>query len=458
MIETTYLISAVLLTAGLQVYMFRQCLGRRVVSAVFWLAILAWYTVPSFGDAWSGRIEVSNPYFVYADTGLPMAIAYSTVHTVLAAIFYRAFCPRAIARRSVRQDEKLRKWPLPTVIVFTVAYLAALTAVIVQNSDLSRDYTFFTHGDVTAYEQYAFVAFMPLLGVLVGRYGLSSRWTWLAALSAVLGAYLIGIRFYTLMSVGYLAVCVVFAKVASANKRVLALTVILIFAVPAFLFWQLARSLGARGHVSEVATYATAADQSQLSTLVSEASVRLSFYDLVGRMEGGHRGPVALVDAAESWMYPLVVRTFGGRFPLGVSHRVYELESRYIGTGVSMTPSLYGADWFDWGWLGAIVGPIQLAALLVLCDWLWCSKHPLAVLVGPSLIFVCAYIARTGIYDTLWVPLRALPLTACLYGIAWLLEKGRSPRPSLSRTVMVSEHRSLQRGAGHGTDGETCGY
>ena len=457
MIETSCLILAALLTAGLQVYMLRQCFGRRLVSGVFWLAILAWYTVPSLGDAWAGKIEVSNPYFVYADSGLVPAIAFSTAHTVLAMIFYRLFCPASVARRPVNDTQNLRKWSLPTTTVFAIAYIASLTVVVLQNSDLSRDYTSFTRGDVTAYEQYAFVAFMPVITVLMGRYGPMSRWTWLAAISAVFGAYLIGIRFYTLMSIGYLTVCIIFARVKSANKRVLGLAAMLVFAVPFFLFWQLARSLGSRGNVSEVATYATAADQSQVSSLVSEASVRLSFYDLVGRMDpSGHRGPVAIVEAAESWMYPMVVRTFGGRPQLGVSHRVYELESRYIGTGVSMTPSLYGADWFDWGWAGLLIGPAQLAALLILCDWLWCSRRPLAMLVGPSLIFVCAYIARTGIYDTLWVPLRAVPLTMAGYAIAWLLEKRHSRRTSPARAACEIRPSSPVGPAGIHSEATLC--
>jgi hypothetical protein len=418
--------SGILLAAplvALSLAAFLLTLRNRAFSALYWFCLLAVFVVPALLDvlfglpalAWLGVFRVYNPD---AEQGIHRALLFALGHVGVTAAVYFPLARRLPAEGDAAHRGAFGRWMRrsPSLVpVLALCFLAAAAAVFAFRGDLTRQFNDFLEADARPqYETYLLLAASPLTALLLekGRAGRAAGW--LLGAASVVVAYFIGIRYYMFPYLGYMVwMAIVHVRAGIVAK----VAVLLLVASTAWLLltaWGVVRGLGLRDNPTAVLDYYDPVAAREAALAGNELAARLAYYDLMVRMEktpefSGFQAVTATLLAAP---YPMLLRPLGIETPLSNSKRVYDLQSGTRGTGISTGTTVFGNEWFTWGWWGIPIGGIGMGALLALVDLLHRRRGAAWMLLGPMATYQLIFFARGG--TDVWLGLwgRFLPLTA----------------------------------------------
>lgn len=422
-------------------------LRHSAFSALYWSSLAAVCTVPLVLDVLFGLPEQSflgsvGRLTMFAEYGIQSAAVFALGHIAISAASYglvRALVVRMGAFKN-RDADGSRAWLVQSsysVAVFGAVFLASSIVAIAQRSDLSRDFNdFLDPGANPQYETYFFLASSPLIAMLWAKRVRSRFQVGMVTGIAVAVAYFLGIRYYMFPYVGYVLWMYTIDKPGSTYSRLRRALLIGAVAWGALTLWGVVRALGIRDNpfalVDDPSIFDETFGYSLLDRLLvgNELSTRLTYYDLMARLEfaGSFRGFDAIAATVQSAVYPFILSSVGVPLPISNAKLIYELQSGVVGTGVSSGSTVFGNDWFSWGWWGMLVGGIGMGTLLVVGDAAHHRRGVLWLIVGPMWTYQLIFLARGG--TDVWLGLwgRFLPIALVLLVATRVLGRLATPR------------------------------
>jgi len=430
------------------------CLGKRHFTGLYWFSILAVFCAPAAVDVFAGlpeeALQGSNMlYFPFAENGRYAAVIFALLHTVISSAVYwslargwplgtqRPVEPSPSALRYLRNNRLLA--------VMSVCFVASALFYIVARFDLSRQFSDYMDANAAPeYQGYFYLASTPLAALLAYRRDIAPVWKWIVCFVAALTAYFIGIRYFMFPFVIFLAWTGLLELRQSVKLKMLWLALGTAAGWVVATLWGIVRLLNVRNDPLAIVN-ALGIDRI-LITLGrgNELTARLACYDIIGRASDSSypRGLSAIGAMLLSSVYPAVLRSAGIPLPVSNSQMAYEITSGTAGTGVSTGMTMFGNDWFVWGWAGAAIGGVALGILLFLVDHMQSRVSRLWIVAGPMASFQLIFFARGGtdVWLNTWG--RFLPITLFLLLLGLPIEGDPSKvDASLSRAPFAGTGR-----------------
>lgn len=439
--ENSIVIALALAVFILSVWQFIAGLKCRRFSALFWLALILFFTCPACIDVIFGLPIIASVgpfgrYFSLAEQGLSVAFPYVFGYTVL--IILGQYAVRRILRplAVVRQ----KSWLFIALnshrseLLFGSCFLLACAIALWSRRDLTRDFSDFLADDAKPeYETYFLLASSPLMAIVGLRRGFRSPVAVGIYCIIFVASYFIGIRFYMLPFIGY----ALWREVLEAKRfrtQLLSIVSVVVVAWLGVTVWGVVRLMSMRN--SPLAALRSIDPATLTSTLAAgnELSARLALYDLTIRINGkGQMDPASvLAEQLKMGIYPAILQATGSELPSSTSKRIYDLESGTSGTGISTGATVYGWDLFNFGWWG-VLGGIAIGTFLAIVDLLQQRSSGAWMFCSPILTWSLVFLARGGADATLVPWGRAMPLAMILAIIAYMeiRDTRTSPLPSL---------------------------
>lgn len=412
---------------------------RRAFSALYWWCIGLVVCFPLVSDVLQGlpprALEDGRTVLlVYAAEGVRPAAWFALAHVLVTIAVYGVCVRRAQPSKRTLAPNRMQRTTGERLRsakpLFWFLLIASVAVIAIRRGDLTRVYNdFLQEGSAAQYETYTFLAASPLAAIL-WREGKRARLQLMMACgAALLGAYFLGVRYYTFPFVVYVGWMFALEPRKSKFSRLAFVTGGILCGSIVFGLWGVARRSGMRDQPLAAAAETSAAELTS-EMFGMEMPARVCFYDLMGRMAetGGFRGPEAIAIWVESAIYPRVLLLFNRSVPVSNSKRVFELQTGIRDTGVSSGATVFGNDWFAFGWAGAVVGGAIMGALLAGLDHTIWTNGMMAMLVGPLATFQLIFFARGGTDVWLGVWGRVIPIWALVFAVAatregWLLQR-----------------------------------
>jgi hypothetical protein len=208
-------------------------------------------------------------------------------------------------------------------------------------------------------------------------------------------------------------------------KKILYLFLMILIAWVFLTTWGIIRSQNARDNPSEILRNWSDPEFVNQVLLGNELPTRMAFYDIIARPTYLYekRGFESISATFLSIPYPFILRAFGTDIPTSNAKKIYEIQTGVIGSGVSTGVTVFGNDWFVWGWLGIIWGGSFMGILLYAVDKLSNTKSIWWFILGPMSTFQLIFFARGGADVWLGIWGRFLPITFLLIILAYALDK-----------------------------------
>jgi hypothetical protein len=195
-------------------------------------------------------------------------------------------------------------------------------------------------------------------------------------------------------------------------------------------FWGVVRDYGLRS--APLSVFAVIDGPSLRQRLIegNEYATRLAYYQLVETLQDEPAGisyePV--VNTIVDGIYPVIQRSLGIQPPVSTSMHIYESLFRVYGSGVSIGATIYGYDWFNWRWNGALLGGLLMGLALRFIDRLQASYPSIFVMLAPMLTYQLMFWVRGGVDFTLGLWTRSGPISLVSCTFVCMIEARRFKR------------------------------
>lgn len=427
MLVVAILLGAVVLANA--VYLFFQ----RRFSSLYWFSVLIVFSFPAVMDLMFGlpaqRYEGLNDfYFPYVERGMRNALWYSAGHIIISSLTYHYIIMIYRGRESSASGENpnIQWWSVSGNLrnILWLCFWLSGFVIIYFKFDLSQEFNIFLkEGARAEYQNYFWFASTPLIAILMTYKKNNLRSIAIVSIFSVIVAYFTGIRYYMFPFIGYVFWQTLLSINVSGIRRLLALFLVAAMAWTFLTLWGIVR----REEIREQPLTVLEKDTDVLvdSALGNELGARLAYYNLLGMPESKYefRGYTAVRATVLSAFYPALLQPFDIEVPISNSKRVFEIVSDTKGTGISIGTTVFGNDWFNWGWSGFIVGGVFMGLLLSMVDVIQDRKGSMWILLSPMMVYQLIFFARGG--TDVWLGLwgRFLPLTILMFVLAHMLDE-----------------------------------
>jgi len=418
-------------------------ISRNRFTSLYWSAVLMIFTGPTLSDkflgmpykAFEGMVGFSTPFSL---EGINNAQIFALGHMIFTLVAY------AVLFKFFPKKYQLHETLIPPVLwkklffqILLICFVASSIIFLIYRGDLSRPFNDFLSGNVRSeYESYFFLASSPLSALGYYLYPKKKSWKIFIGTASVIVAYFIGIRYYMLPFIGYVVWYEVITSNVSTQKKIFKMTTLAIAAWVLVTAWGIIRGLDLRNNPLEILNL----DKTFLVDTMfvgNELPARVSYYDLMGRLQRNWipRRFGAIEATLLEIPYPFLTRTLGVWVPLSNSKLVYVLQTGIIGSGVSTGTTVFGNDYFTWGWLGMIIGGLSMGIILYLFDSFYLEQGGAWMLIGPMATFQLVFFARGGTDVWLGIWGRYLPISVALLIFAKILSKFHEKKSNAYRNI-----------------------
>jgi len=409
---------------------------HRRYSTLYWLSLIAVFSLPALLDSISGLPSMAFDDFYYwlfphISRAIFPALLFALIHISATATVYFIVLNIGTNKKkplSYLFRFRLRPWVIRSKIflaVFGFTFLVSSAIILWRRADLSRQFNDFLElGTSPTYEYYFYFASTPLIAVLLAGKK-RTRWVaWPIALFAFVVSYFVGIRYFMFPFLGYLVFSRILESKLTFYRRILLLGLAMIIGWVSLTFWGIIRATGTRASPSQVFERMDSRDIADRVVVGNELTARLAYYDLMMRLSesGFHRGLDTIRASVLAPVYPFILKRLGIDTPLSNSKLTYEIQTGVVGTGVSTGALAFGNDWLSFGWYGAPLGGCFIGLLLGILDLLHRDRRTTWYIIGPMSTYQLIFFARGG--TDVWLGLwgRFIPISLGLIFVVYAIE------------------------------------
>lgn len=406
-------------------------------STLYWLSLATIFTIPLCFDllfglpeqAFIGRVRYLAPYAQY---GIVSATYFSFGHIIVTCITYYV-CIKILLHKESKQSNSHLSWIIYSnsawKIFFIVFILSSLFSIY-KRIDLSRPFNeFLDPSSKPSYEAYFYFASSPIISILLYRRG-GKKFTSIVIILSTIVAYYFGVRYYMFPFIGYYVWVDILSEHKTLMQKVRKLILFGIFAWIALTMWGIIRGLNIRNNPTAIIEDPLLVEYSYGSTLKeqlllgNEFPTRMACYDIISRLNylQQYRGIDSVISTFISFLYPSILRLLNIEFPVSNAKLIYQIQTGITGSGVSTATTIFGNDWFTWGWLGILIGGVYIGLILALGDFVYNKRNTLWIIIGPMWTFQLIFFVRGGTDFWLWIWGRYLPITIVLLILIRLLD------------------------------------